>query len=430
MHADQQDVLGRGRDAGEIDAVRGAPDPVGLLAALPDPVVVIDASARVVWANRAAEDWAGWRLEEWRGRAAVALVHPDDVATAVTSLRTVQDKVVGSPIEMRLADRWGTYHRFEVRGRSAVDTPGVRGIVLALRDVTERKRWELAAGAAPALQAILDHAPAITMIIDADGTLRSASRGLTNIVGHDLESAIGRPLADLADPAHAALVRAELGAAAAEPGARTFEAAFTSAFDGAPVPLNVTVVNLLDDLAVEGLVATAVDITSLTETRARLHHLATHDVLTGLPNRALFLDRLEQCLARLRRSGGTLGLIYCDVDDFKAVNDAHGHAAGDAALMEIGRRLGAVIRATDTVARIGGDEFVVIIDDDDPAVTDAAISRLTCALHEPIGLSDGAAVAVSLSCGAIRARGDDEPGSLLSSADAAMYVAKRAGARS
>jgi diguanylate cyclase (GGDEF)-like protein/PAS domain S-box-containing protein len=400
-------------------------DHEAVLSALPDPVVVVDADARIVWANLAAEQWSGWQTEEWRGRPALALVHPDDLATALISLGSVQDKSVGTPIELRFADRAGSYRRFEVRGRPAVDVPGVDGVVLVLRDVTERRRWEVAGGHPSALQAVLDQAPAITMVLAADGSLRSATRALTALLGYDLETTAGRPLSDLVCQRDARRVCAELAAAAAEPGSRTFEAAFVRASGGEPIPLNVTVTNLLDDRSVEGMVATAVDITLLVEARARLHHLATHDVLTGLPNRTLLLERLRRALVRARRRGTGVGLIYCDLDGFKAVNDRFGHAAGDAALVEVARRLEAAVRESDTVARVGGDEFVVVVEGGSPGVTDTIAARIDAAVRRPVQLAAGEVAHISISCGVVAAGRSDTAERVLAAADSAMFDSKR-----
>jgi diguanylate cyclase (GGDEF)-like protein/PAS domain S-box-containing protein len=410
-----------GGEVMHLDASSCVLDPLALLHALPDPVVVIDHQTRIVWGNAAAEDWSGWRLEEWAGRSAAMLVHPDDLATAMAALTTVQAKQVGTPVEMRFRDRQGTYRRFEVRGRAAVDVRGVDGIVLILRDVTERRRWEVGQGKGSTLQAIIDHAPAITMLLDRDGALRSASRAFTNLLGHDLEGAVGEHLASFADPSDAERVRAELSGAAAESIPVTFEAAFRHVSSGLTVPLSLTVVNLLDDHAVEGLVVTAVDITQLAETRARLQHLATHDGLTGLPNRALFLDRLEHALAMARRRGTEVVLIYGDVDQFKQVNDEHGHPSGDAVLIEVATRIRGAIRESDTVARIGGDEFVVLLEDDDPITTR---DRIAAVLAPPIELPDGGSVSVRLSCGVTTSAGHADMASLLAAADAAMYRTK------
>ena len=404
--------------AGGEGAMAGGLDPWALLRSLPDVVVVIDERAGLLWGNDVAERWSGWQLADLVGRPMHTLVHPDDLHTALVSLDSVQGKDVGTSVELRLRDRAGTYSRFEVRGRSAV----AGGIVLVLRDTTERRRWEVAAGDSSLLQAVVDSAPAITMLLDGDGCLRGASRALTTILGRALSGALGSNLADLAVEDDAATVRAELALAAAGTGSRTFEARFT-ATTGA-VPLSVTVANLLDDRAVAGLVVTAVDITALVDARDRLVHLAGHDQLTGLVTRALLFERLEQALASARRTGGEVSVLYCDLDGFKQVNDVHGHAAGDHVLVTQAARLAGVVRAADTVARIGGDELVVVAT---ASAAEAAVlvRRVTDALSAPIRLLSGTAVVVPASCGVATAGGDASADELLGLADAAMYLEKR-----
>jgi diguanylate cyclase (GGDEF)-like protein len=153
--------------------------------------------------------------------------------------------------------------------------------------------------------------------------------------------------------------------------------------------------------------------------------LALHDPLTGLPNRRLLALRLEHAIAQARREGGGLALLLVDLDGFKPVNDQHGHAAGDTVLVEVGRRLGALVRAGETVARLGGDEFVVVLGPGNSAETAARVAeRLVEHLSRPVALPAsevqvGASVGIALwpADGA----GAEE---LLREADAALYRAK------
>ena len=122
---------------------------------------------------------------------------------------------------------------------------------------------------------------------------------------------------------------------------------------------------------------------------AALAHLANHDPLTGVANRRHFLERLDQAAARQQRSGVDAAIAYFDLDGFKAINDRFGHGAGDAVLIEVGRRLAAAIRATDTVARIGGDEFAVLMEPlDGKTGADVAARRIVTAVEEPFALGD------------------------------------------
>jgi diguanylate cyclase (GGDEF)-like protein len=157
-----------------------------------------------------------------------------------------------------------------------------------------------------------------------------------------------------------------------------------------------------------------------------LAFLATHDGLTGLPNRTLIVDRLEQMLARFRRTGTPVAAAFIDLDDFKLVNDTLGHAAGDELLSAVAARLQAVLRETDALGRLGGDEFVVIADDVTLDVGPELIAeRLTLALQEPFTLQGGTRrVPVTASIGVACANKATEAEELLRDADIAMYRAK------
>jgi diguanylate cyclase (GGDEF)-like protein len=162
--------------------------------------------------------------------------------------------------------------------------------------------------------------------------------------------------------------------------------------------------------------------------QAALTRQATHDALTGLPNRALLLDRIEQAIAGCKRSGRFLAVLFVDLDRFKQVNDTHGHAAGDDLLRRVASKLVAALRPTDTVARIGGDEFVVLTPEVDSQLdaVDLGTRLLSELTRRPAVVTDeeriGASIGISVSAGG---RGTAE--SLLNEADTAMYAAKSLG---
>jgi diguanylate cyclase (GGDEF)-like protein len=157
-----------------------------------------------------------------------------------------------------------------------------------------------------------------------------------------------------------------------------------------------------------------------------LYHRATHDVLTGLANRALFHDRLRQGLALARRQECLLGVVNLDMDGLKDINDRHGHRAGDAAIRELARRLAQASRESDTVARLGGDEFGVILPGlRDREGTTAHLERLARELHQPFEF-ENAPLALGASMGlALFPVDAEEPDSLLEMADQSMYAQKR-----
>jgi diguanylate cyclase (GGDEF)-like protein len=165
------------------------------------------------------------------------------------------------------------------------------------------------------------------------------------------------------------------------------------------------------------------------ELTAQLRRQAWFDELTGLANRAHYGERIGQALQRCRRDGTHAALLLIDLDDFKAVNDALGHAAGDALLREVARRLIDQVRASDMVCRLGGDEFVVIAEDTDEAAATALAERLVQAIIEPVHVGEhtvgvGASIGITLTDGAV-----EDPGEILRIADVAMYAAKAAGKR-
>ncbi len=170
------------------------------------------------------------------------------------------------------------------------------------------------------------------------------------------------------------------------------------------------------------------DVTERKRFEADLAHQATHDSLTGLPNRALLLDHLELELARAEREQRLVALLFLDLDRFKQVNDNLGHDAGDELLAQAARRISAVVRPADTVARMGGDEFVILcgdVEDEDHAT--AVAQRVAAAIeHHPFDIG-GAELAITSSIGIALSSGGVHPEAVLRDADAAMYRAKDLG---
>lgn len=198
--------------------------------------------------------------------------------------------------------------------------------------------------------------------------------------------------------------------------------------DGRWLWFEIGLSNRMEDTDVAGFVANCHDITNLKAAQAELVHNATHDVLTGLPNRALLVDRLEQAIARYDPDKGTLAVLFCDLDGFKVLNDSRGHSAGDAVLKAVAQRLVAAVRPQDTVARFGGDEFVVCCEGlANQAEALSVATRLREALAPPISTGDDEiflTASIGLRTSAALA---DSPEDLIRDADAAMYQAKANG---
>ncbi len=167
-----------------------------------------------------------------------------------------------------------------------------------------------------------------------------------------------------------------------------------------------------------------VDITARKDAEQRLVHQALHDALTGLPNRVLFLDRLGQALTALTRDPGMVAVLFLDLDGFKSVNDTLGHARGDDLLKEIGSRLRHTVRASDTLARFGGDEFALLVHDLGAASQAVELAeRVVAAIRPPVRIDEHER-SVTASIGIAVTSGSQDAGELLRRADVAMYQAK------
>ncbi len=199
--------------------------------------------------------------------------------------------------------------------------------------------------------------------------------------------------------------------------------------DGGLRQFEILHTNLLDDAHVRGIVLNARDVSERKAFEEQLAHQAFHDPVTNLPNRALFVERVRHAISRARRENAKLAVIFLDLDDFKTINDSLGHAAGDTTLIDVAKRLSHSIRSSDTAARFGGDEFVVLLEDLDATQTVVDVAeRVLEDLRQPLMIA-GKELMLHGSIGISIFEGDSTAGAdeLIRDADAAMYIAKRDG---
>jgi diguanylate cyclase (GGDEF)-like protein/PAS domain S-box-containing protein len=533
-----------------------------LLNSFPEIVVVLDAQANVMWANHLAEELFDRPLESAIGMSAIDLVHPDDLEIVLRSLETIQSKTVGTPLEIRakIGEDW---RLIELIG-TPVSWFEKGAVLFSIRDLTERRRFELARDNVARFRSLVHNATTIMMFVTPEGVIESVSGAMTRMLGHDPEAVERQPLANIVAvpdrPAlRVAIETALRGSSATHPVVQALRMLRRGGQE--MISYELAIVSLVDDPTVGGLIITAHDVSErvtaemelrnsvreLRETSSLLNatlestadgilvvgtdriitsfnsqfaemwkiptnlvaaredyrmveyvaeqlvdpatflarvndlyaqpeaesndtlefvdgrvfqrlskpqyvsgdvvgrvwsfsditeqkrlesdlaHLAFHDALTGLANRALFHDRVNQALARSERSDNYVAVVFLDLDNFKTINDSLGHSAGDELLIVVANTLLGSLRKSDTAARLGGDEFAVLIEDvsSREEVMNMAL-RMMKALRQPVmvaGQELTSTVSMGITFGIKGHTGDQ----LLRNADLAMYLAKEQG---
>jgi diguanylate cyclase (GGDEF)-like protein/PAS domain S-box-containing protein len=279
--------------------------------------------------------------------------------------------------------------------------------------------------------ALIERVSDMITVIDATGRISYQSAASHFVLGYEPEEMVGQEVLTLVHPEEQERLRRFFDeAASTEPGLLAPIEFRVRHRDGSWRYLEVAANNLLADPSMRGLVAVSRDITHRVEREQELRRQALFDALTGLPNRALYMDRLVQaCASSARRSDG-IAVLFLDLDGFKVINDSLGHAAGDVLLRAVGERLTASLRPGDTVSRFGGDEFTILLEDIKvPADAFGVARRALDELHTPF-IIEGREVYVTASIGvALRMFPGpvSQPEELLREADIALYQAKGAG---
>jgi diguanylate cyclase (GGDEF)-like protein/PAS domain S-box-containing protein len=376
-----------------------------------DVIHVINEDRTTRYITPSVRHLLGWEPAELIGANALDIIHPDDAEQALEQIRLARiNPGSGRPLTLRARHRDGSWRVFEAVGRNLLDDPRVRGIIVNSRDITGRRQAEeetrrMAAFARENPNPILECDPAGAVVwMNAAGERLVAELGLGGpewLLPHD----------------HASLARqaAELHAGARGQEARVGGRVFAWSYHAQP---SLGTVHLFGE-----------EVTERKRVEDRLLHDALHDALTGLPNRHLFMERLGEALFRYNQGGaGQFAVLFLDLDRFKVVNDSLGHHVGDELLVAVARRLQENVRATDTVARFGGDEFAILLTNlEETGDATRIAGRVSHAVSAPVNLN-GYEVFTSASIGiALASIGYDRPEYLLRNADMAMYRAKGRG---
>jgi diguanylate cyclase (GGDEF)-like protein/PAS domain S-box-containing protein len=393
-----------------------------------DVVMILEAEGTVRYVSPAVERVLGYQPEDLVGTLAFDHVHPEDIEHTSKSLtETLEKPGVQPPVEYRVRAADGSWRHMEAIRCNWLGDPHILGVVANVRDVTERKEAEEALRRSEErFRSLVQNSSEGITVIEADGTIVYDSPAVEKVLGYTPDERVGTNAFDRANPNDSEEGTYILGDLLANPGAqKTLELPWRHK-DGSLLCLEAILTNLLDDPAVRGIVLNWRDITERKAMEERLKHSALHDSLTDLPNRQLFLDRLGQALARAdRRRGSKVAVLFIDLVGFKVINDSLGHDRGDRVLVEVAKRLRGCLRPEDTLARFGGDEFIVVLEEVEGADDALRVAqRISEEFREPFVL-DVRKVVVRLSIGV--ALGDSptkSPEGLLRDADTAMYRAK------
>jgi diguanylate cyclase (GGDEF)-like protein/PAS domain S-box-containing protein len=422
------------------------------LRSIGDGLIATDTEGRVTLLNPVAERMTGWTLDEARGRPVGEVFRIRSALTGEPAEIPVQrvldtGMIVGLANHTELLAQDGTIYQIADSAAPILDDQGrLHGVVMAFQDVTEDYRLRAELEQSRVLnEAVLNSTRDAIVAMDLDGRITLFNAGAERLFGISAAEALGR-----------AGYQLMLGEDGLRPASRASEAAFEMGNhrparsplrdqligrdtewqfrrqDGEWVPVSIMLSELrTPEGKLLGYLTSSRDISERKRAEQEIERLAFYDPLTALPNRRLLMDRLQHALAVARRSGHYGALFFIDLDFFKHLNDARGHAVGDELLVQVATRFQAQLREQDTVARLGGDEFVVLLEglgeQRDLAAEQARAmgERLRAALMQPFDLSDGdhsitASIGVTLF-----PEGGEGALDLLKEADTAMYRAKQ-----
>jgi diguanylate cyclase (GGDEF)-like protein/PAS domain S-box-containing protein len=409
----------------------------------PVAIYTTDLEGMVTFWNDAAENIFGFKREQAIGRLApfISQAKREEAARlrsrvlggeVLTGLELERQRADGEQIVVNgsaapLRDQSGTVNGLLV---ACIDVTGAKHAAAELeRHVTRYKEAERALEASEARFRVLTESSLdLISVVDAEGVIRYQSPALKHLLGYESAETVGRNVSEFVHPedidhSRAALRRIIEARQSIEPvefrlrhrdgSWRTFESLGT---------------NRLDNPHIHGVVFNSRDVTDRKVIQQRIQHLAYHDNLTGLPNRSLLQDRLAHSIARAERTNRKVAVLFIDLDNFKNINDTLGHDVGDELLRQVAGRLKECVRAEDTIARQGGDEFIVLLDGlDDGRGASLVAQKILNALRKAIVLS-GTDQHVSGSVGiALFPEDGRDAQTLMKNADTAMFHGKTQG---
>lgn len=360
------------------------------------------------------------------------IAHPEDSARYLDMLAEHRQILPGQRLTRRVRLRAGSgvYRWFQhtlvgltFDDNGVVETLGTLDDVTDVVETTDRLH-----DSERRFRELFHRSPAGTVVIDDDGTILEANDAMALLVGIACEDLLGTSYDLLVHPEERHEVAKRRATMRGTDNAASQAHRRLLHSDGDVRWVQVLITRIRESDRWVTLLAFD-DVTAERAAKEQLEHAALHDSLTGLPNRRLLQDRLGQAVARSARTGAMTAVLFLDLDRVKSINDTFGHAVGDAVLAHIAHRLETVVRAADTVSRVGGDEFVVVCDDigGHEQVT-ALADRILRLIAEPLAVDDAVGtIRVTASIGIATTTGDATADELVRAADMAMYEAKGAG---
>ncbi|HEV7666134.1 MAG TPA: diguanylate cyclase, partial [Chloroflexota bacterium] len=415
-------------------AQREASEKAAIIDQMADAVLVADSSSRVVECNRAAAalfDEHADNLIGVVGRTVPWTMFSADnepVGLGQGPLtRALRGETVAGEYRIRTRsgmDRWVSATATPLRATDGALTGGI----LVLRDIAEWRRAESALRDSEERYRRLVELCPDPIVVYCDSKIVYANAATVILAGADTAADLfGRSMLDFVHPDFQESVVERSRTILEQGEGQGVNETTLRRLDGELIQIESTTMPIMFE-GRPAIQAVLRDVTERRRAEAALAYQAMHDALTGLPNRVLLLDRLEQAIVSSRRDGTELGLLLLDLDRFKEVNDTLGHHAGDLLLQQVGTRLRSALRQGDTIARLGGDEFAMILPATDAVGVVTVVENLLRRLQAPFSV-EGQPVVVGASIGiAVSPEHGQEPDALMRRADVAMYVAKRSNA--
>jgi diguanylate cyclase (GGDEF)-like protein/PAS domain S-box-containing protein len=383
-----------------------------------DIITILEIDGTVRYESPSVEQITGYRPEELVGQNIFKYIHPEDLEKVTTQFRkVVQNLGVPYTASFRFHHKGGSWCFLEVTGTNLLDDSSIVGIVINSRDVTERKKIEdsLVRNEAKFRSLIQNSSDVITI--------------LNQVLGYEVEELINSIIFEFCYHEDLEVVKDTFDFIIKNPKESiTVEFRFWHK-DGSWRYLEAIGTNLINDPSVNGIVINSRDVTERKKFEEQLRHNAHHDSLTLLPNRKLFLEWLDHALRKAKRHQNYIfAVLFLDLDRFKIINDSLGHVMGDQLLVELGQRLQSCLRETDKIARFGGDEFAILVEDIHEMHEAIRVAeRINEALIQPFSLQERE-IFCNASIGiAVSTANYQNPADILRDADTALYRAKERG---